>query len=344
MVDVHNFIWLGAGFVSGVILCLVLVRLWSGFFSARFMNLAGQYFHSLEKDRAQTYGAIAEKLEQVGRAQNLLQVETSNLVKALRLPHVRGRWGEMTLRRVAELAGMAAYCDFEEQVAAGSGRGSVRPDMVVNLPGSRRIIIDAKVPLSAYLDALEADTEEQKRELMKAHARQVMTHISELGSKKYFRHISFSPEFVILFIPGENFFSAALAAQPDLMEKGIEKGVVLASPATLIAVLKAVAFSWQQQKACENAEQIRQLGTSLFERLMTMTGNINHLGKEIEKCVAAYNRTVGSIEKRVMPAARKLGSLKGLDQNPAEQALDDIGETSVRIFRPSGMPVDEKKT
>jgi DNA recombination protein RmuC len=342
------FVWLGAGFALGAGVCLVLVRLWY-WFTGRYFDSRNdevlkiieryrEHLHSMEKDSARAYGTIAEKLEQMGRAQHILHLETSNLVKALRLPHVRGRWGEMTLRRVAELAGMAEHCDFEEQVTAGSGKGSVRPDMIINLPGSRRIVIDAKVPLAAYLDALEADTEEHRNELMKVHARQVMAHISNLSSRKYFSRICFSPEFVILFIPGENFFSAALSAKPDLIEKGIEKGVVLATPTTLIAILKAVAFSWQQQKACENAEQIRHLGTTLFERLLTMTANINHLGKEIEKCVAAYNRTVGSIGKRVMPAAKKLGTLNGLPEDQGKLGLNDIENFRVKAFSPVTSP------
>lgn len=314
--------------------------------SARFMDLADKYFSSyvkearkdfdikgaeilrtvdpvrqtldkyeahlniMEKDREKAYGAIAEKLLEMGRHQNLLHIETGNLVKALRVPHVRGRWGEITLKRVAELAGMTPYCDFEEQLSSGSAKGSIRPDMVVTLPENRKIIIDSKVPLMAYLDALEASGEREKEERMKDHGRQVMMHITHLSSKNYFTQISPTPEFVVLFIPGENFFSAALAVHPDLIEKGIEKGVILATPTTLIALLKAVSYSWKQKKSYENAEVIRNLGVELFARLRSMTGNINQMGKDIEKCVASYNRTVGAMETRVMSTAKKLETLE----------------------------------
>ena len=264
----------------------------------------------MEKEREKAYGSITEKLLEMGRTQNHLSIETGNLVKALRVPHVRGRWGEMTLKRVAELAGMSEYCDFEEQLASGGGKGSIRPDMVITLPGNRKIIVDAKVPLMAYLDALEARDEKEKQERMKDHGRQVMMHISNLSSKNYFQEITPSPEFVVLFIPGENFFSAALTVYPDLIEKGMEKGVILATPTTLIALLKAVSYSWKQEKSHENAEEIRNLGIELFSRLCSMTDNINQLGKDIEKCVVGYNRTVGAMETRVMSTAKKLENLK----------------------------------
>ncbi len=277
------------------------------------------HLNVMEKDREKAYGSITEKLLEMGRNQNLLHVETGNLVKALRVPHVRGRWGEITLKRVAELAGMAEYCDFEEQLSSGSGKGSVRPDMVVTLPGNRKIIIDSKVPLMAYLDALEASGEEERKDRMKDHGRQVMKHILNLSSKNYFKEISPTPEFVVLFIPGENFFSAALTVCPDLIEKGIEKGVILATPTTLIALLKAVSYSWKQKKSYENAEEIRNLGIELFSRLCSMTDNINRLGKDIEKCVTTYNRTVGAMETRVMSTAKKLESL-----GVSSQTMDDL--------------------
>lgn len=275
----------------------------------------------MEKDREKAYGAITEKLLEMGRHQHLLHIETGNLVKALRVPHVRGRWGEITLKRVAELAGMAEYCDFEEQLSSGGGKGSIRPDMVVTLPENRKIIIDSKVPLLAYLDALEASGEAERKDRMKDHGRQVMKHILNLSSKNYFKEMSPTPEFVVLFIPGENFFSAALTACPDLIEKGIEKGVILATPTTLIALLKAVSYSWKQKTSYENAEEIRHLGVELFSRLCSMTDNINHLGKDIEKCVTTYNRAVGAMETRVMSTAKKLESL-----DVSSQTMDDLQE------------------
>lgn len=286
----------------------------------------------MEKEREKAYGSITEKLLEMGRTQNHLSIETGNLVKALRVPHVRGRWGEMTLKRVAELAGMSEYCDFEEQLASGGGKGSIRPDMVITLPGNRKIIVDAKVPLMAYLDALEAQGEKEKQERMKDHGRQVMMHISNLSSKNYFQEITPSPEFVVLFIPGENFFSAALTVYPDLIEKGMEKGVILATPTTLIALLKAVSYSWKQEKSHENAEEIRNLGIELFSRLCSMTDNINQLGKDIEKCVVGYNRTVGAMETRVMSTAKKLENLKVSEKTMEDLHPIDYSKTKPREF------------
>ncbi len=278
----------------------------------------------MEKDREKAYGTITEKLVEMGRTQGLLQTETGNLVKALRVPHVRGRWGEATLKRVADLAGMAQHCDFVEQLSSGSGKGAVRPDMVVTLPENRKIIIDSKVPLMAYLDALEAPNEAERQERMKNHGRQVMQHILNLSSKEYFEHISPSPEFVVLFIPGENFFSAALSVYPDLIDRGVEKGVILATPTTLIALLKAVSYSWKQKKSYENAEEIRNLGKELFTRLCSMTDHVNRLGKDIEKCAATYNRTVGAMETRVMSTAKKLQTLEVSSRTMEDiQPLDD---------------------
>ncbi len=277
------------------------------------------HLNIMEKDREKAYGSITEKLLEMGKNQTLLHVETGNLVKALRVPHVRGRWGEITLKRVAEISGMTEYCDFEEQLSSGADKGSIRPDMVVTLPENRKIIIDSKVPLMAYLDALEASGETERQERMKDHGRQVLKHILNLSSKNYFQQISPTPEFVVLFIPGENFFSAALIVHPDLIEKGIEKGVILATPTTLIALLKAVSYSWKQKKAYENAEEIRTLGVELFSRLCSMTDNINQLGKDIEKTAATYNRTVGAMETRVMPTAKKLKILE-----VSSQSMDDL--------------------
>lgn len=285
-----------------------------------------RHLGAMEKERERAYGDITRYLGEMSKTQARLFQETGNLVKALRVPHVRGRWGELTLKRAAELSGMADHCDFDEQVAVSGGpgnKGSLRPDMVVTLPGNRKILIDAKVPLMAYLDALEADTEAEAEARMADHARQVGAHIRMLGAKQYTAAFSPTPEFVVLFIPGENFFSAALADQPDLIEKGIEKGVVLATPSTLIALLKAVAYSWQQQKGYENAEAIRDLGAELFNRLSGMAGHMNRLGKDIEKTAADFNRAVGAMENRVMVSARKLSDLSVSSDPMADlQALE----------------------
>ncbi len=282
----------------------------------------------MEKERENAYGSITAQLVEMGKNQQYLHQETGNLVKALRVPHVRGRWGEITLKRVAELAGMAQYCDFSEQVSKGSGKGGVRPDMIITLPENRKIIVDSKVPLSAYLDALEAPNDGMRKAYLKDHARQVLSHITNLSSKKYFEQFSPTPEFVILFIPGENYFSAALTFKPDLIEKGIEKGVILATPTTLIALLKAVAYSWKQKKSYEHAEEIRKIGMELFARLCNMTDNINRLGKDIEKCVATYNRTVGAMETRVMASARKFDDLE--INNRKISKLEEIDHINTR--------------
>ncbi len=284
----------------------------------------GKYEKSLwdmEGERQKAFGSISAQLIEMARTQQNLHLQTGNLVKALRVPHVRGRWGEMTLRRVVELSGMAEHCDFEEQVVANTEKGQLRPDMVIRLPNSRNIIVDSKVGLEAYLNALEADSEENRRKYMANHASQVLKHVSTLSSKEYHKHFSLTPEFTILFIPGENFFSAALTYKPDLVETGIKSGVIIATPTTLVALLKAVAFSWNQEKAQENAHEIRNLGVELYQRLGAMAGNINQLGKDIEKCAATFNKTVGSIEKRVMVSAKKFDSF-GI----ASEKIEDIEE------------------
>ncbi len=284
----------------------------------------------MEKDRENAFGAIRERLREMAQTQAHLHQETGNLVKALREPHVRGRWGEITLKKVAELAGMVDHCDFEEQMTQGTGKGSLRPDMVVTLPGNRKIIVDAKVPLIAYLDALEAKDDKERKMRMKDHARQVLSHIANLSSKEYSAHFSPTPEFVVLFIPGESFFSAALAYKPDLIEKGIQKGVILATPTTLIALLKTVSYSWQQEKGYENSEKILSLGGELYERLSSMTDNMNRLGRDIEKTAATFNRTVGAMESRVMTSAKKLEGLGVSSRKNTD--LDSIDSGTTRLF------------
>ncbi|MCP4723116.1 MAG: DNA recombination protein RmuC, partial [Desulfobacteraceae bacterium] len=222
------------------------------------------------------------------------------------------------------------HCDFEEQMTQGTGKGSLRPDMVVTLPGNRKIIVDAKVPLIAYLDALEAKDDKERKMRMKDHARQVLSHIANLSSKEYFAHFSPTPEFVVLFIPGESFFSAALAYKPDLIEKGIQKGVILATPTTLIALLKTVSYSWQQEKGYENSEKILSLGKELYDRLSSMTDNMNRLGRDIEKTAATFNRTVGAMESRVMTSAKKLEGLAVSSRKNTD--LDSIDSGTTRLF------------
>jgi DNA recombination protein RmuC len=264
---------------------------------------------SLERARENAYGELRQQLQAMAQTQDLFRRETGKLVKALRVPHVRGRWGEITLKRVAEMAGLQAYCDFYEQPTASGDHGRLRPDMLVRLPGGRLILVDAKVPLAAYLDALETSGEAERERHLDRHAQQVATHIQQLSSKSYWEHFDPTPEFVVLFIPGENFFSAALARNPDLIESGVQKNVILATPTTLIALLKAVAYGWRQERAAANAEEVCRQGRELYERLQVMARHTDQMGKALEACVQHYNRMAGSLERRVLTAARRFEDL-----------------------------------
>lgn len=288
---------------------------------------------AMEKSRENAYGGLSKQVESLIHTQEFLQKETGKLVNALRAPQIRGRWGEITLKRVAEMAGMQSHCDFFEQTSVQADDGLLRPDMVVHLPGRRQIIIDAKVPLVAYLEALEAETEEEREEKLITHARHVATHIKKLAQKAYWSQFDSTPEFVVLFIPGENFFSAALSHNPQLIERGVRDGVVLATPTTLISLLKTVAFGWQQEKMAENARHISQLGSELFERLVTMSRHVNNLGRDIERSVKTYNKVVGSLERRVFTSARKFKELGVSSRNgDTTQALSPI-ESQTRTIR-----------
>lgn len=275
----------------------------------------------MERAREKAYGALSEQVHSLVGSQQSLQKETGKLVKALRVPHVRGRWGEITLKRVAELAGMQNRCDFFEQPSVRFEDGALRPDMIVRLPGNRQIIVDAKVPLAAYLEALEAETDQTRQIGLSNHLKQLESHIAKLAQKAYWKQFKPTPEFVVLFIPGENFFSAALTQNPRLIEKAIEKGIVLATPTTLISLLKAVAFGWQQEKVTDNARAISELGRELYERLGAMANHMNRVGRNIERCSTSYNELIGSLERRVFVSARRFNtlgvSLEGEKELPA---------------------------
>ncbi len=259
----------------------------------------------MEKARQEAYGGLKAQVQSLLVSQQRLQAETGNLVKALRTPQVRGRWGEITLRRVAELAGMVDHCDFYEQENKSTSEGRLRPDMIVRLPGGKQIVVDAKVPLMAFLEAMECESEAERKTHLKEHARHVQNHIMQLANKAYWDQFTPTPEFVVLFIPGENFFSAALEQNPDLIEEGVRKGVILATPTTLISLLKAVSYGWRQEKMAENAQAISDLARVLHERIVTFTNHVNDLGKHLGQSVQSYNRAVGSLESRVLPAARR---------------------------------------
>jgi len=259
--------------------------------------------------------------------------ETRNLVTALRRPEVRGRWGELTLRRLVELAGLTEHCDFTEQLQLVGEDGALRPDLVVHMPDARDLVIDAKTPLEAYLTALEAATEEERVTALRRHAQQVETRVRELAAKTYWSQFARSPEFAVLFLPGDQFLSAALAERPELLESALAQSVIIATPSTLIALLKAVAYGWRQSAVAQNAAQIRDLGQELYRRLGTFNGHLGRMGQRLATAVEAYNAAVGSLERGVLPQARRFGEL-GVTAADSLPPLEPIGQ----LVRNTGAP------
>lgn len=272
----------------------------------------------LGRAQAHVAGRIGERLEAVVLSGEQLRRETQQLSQALRAPAVRGQWGEMQLRRVCELAGMLAYCDFDMQVTVRHDDGALRPDLVVRLPGSRRLVVDAKAPLNAYLEATAATDERTRRARLADHAAQVKTHVQKLAAKRYWAQFEDAPDFVVLFLPGEAFFAAALEADPTLLESALGDRVLLATPTTLIALLKAAAYGWREERVAADAQQVAMLGRELHERLAVFDEQLVELGRGLQRAVTSYNRAVGSLESRVLVTARKLGEHSGATTPLAE--------------------------
>ncbi len=264
---------------------------------------------SMEKEREGAYRELKSQVVTMGQASERLRTETATLSQALRAPHTRGRWGEIHLKRVVELSGMQTHCDFVEQTTIGGEGGVQRPDLIVNLPGGKQLVVDAKVPLTSYLEAQETTDDDLRDRKLGEHARQVKDRITSLGQKSYWQQFDESPEFVVLFIPGESFFSAAVQRDPELLEYGFGRGVVPASPTNLIALLKTVHYAWRQEKVAKNAEEIRDLGAELYDRLGTMAGYFKDLGASLDGTMKSYNQAIASLGSRVLVSARKMKEL-----------------------------------
>ena len=287
-----------------------------------------------EQGRRQAHGALSEQIRLLAESGERLRSETGNLVTALRAPAVRGRWGEMQLRRVVEVAGMLAHCDFEEQATVQSDGQALRPDLVVRLPGGKSVVVDAKAPLAAYLDAVDAtDDPDTQAARLRDHARQLGDHVAKLSAKAYWEQFDAAPDFVILFLPGEPFFSEALRHDPGLIEAAARQQVFIATPVTLISLLRAVAYGWQQETVAEGAREIARLGRELHERISTMGEHLDGLGRAIDRTVRSYNSAVGSLEQRVFPSARRLAAL-GAGSAKEAPDLAQLEHSSRRLQAP----------
>lgn len=292
---------------------------------------------AIEKSRAQSESSLNEQMKAMGQTHQQLQSETSSLVAALKAPQTRGRWGEMQLKRCVEMAGMLEYCDFKTQESQNVRHtdARLRPDMIVRLPANKLVVVDAKTPLSSYLEALETNDLDKKNQKLQDHARHVRKHIDDLSKKAYWSQFQPSPEFVVLFLPGESFFSAALEQDPSLIEAGVRQNVILSTPTTLIALLRAIAYGWQQEKLASNIKEVGVIGKELYKRVSDMAGHFNRLGRNLAQSVDSYNKTVGSLESRVLASARKMNEMK------FTQSQDEIGSLEALEVHPRKLQAPE---
>ncbi len=292
------------------------------------MERTDRQIRDMERERQNAYGSLTKHLEQIAESHKNLQAETRNLVQALRRPEVRGQWGEMSLKRLAELAGMVEHCDFIEQTHVRDDEGKAfRPDMIIRMPDEREIIVDAKTPLDAYLSAIETDDQNQQQHFLDRHVKNVRTRVKELASKAYWNQFPKSPDFVVLFIPGEQFLSSALDRDHKLLEDALASRVILATPTSFIALLRAVGYGWRQQVLADNAEKIREVGEELYGRLGAFADHLTRLGKSLDSSVGHFNKAVGSFESRVVPSARKFTEM-GVQEKKKVESVPPIEKLS----------------